>query len=236
MNLSIDAVKARAIGLFGGVSLLTTVLFAAAIVQLTLQPIAKQLPFSRYLIPILALQGIAIPITIFLYTELTDNSLKIFPINRPQPAHVLIGISGGLGLFALATGLFTVADLLGLPAAPGTLTQATATALIFLGIASALVVAPLEELLFRGIIHQHFTKTFSTPTAVFLTSVLFALPHVGSITNSPGQMTTLVVLFVLGVVLTVVYERTQSLRYPILMHAVYNTATFVSVYLAGSGV
>lgn len=83
----------------------------------------------------------------------------------------------------------------------------------------------LEEILFRGIIQKGMINNGVKPvTAIVLASLFFGLFHM-----NPWQ---LVGAFLLGLVLGLVYYKTQSLLMPILLHAFNN---FISSYMLIDG-
>lgn len=100
------------------------------------------------------------------------------------------------------------------------------------------IVAPfVEEFVFRGALLRALQNTLNTPVAVLLSSVLFAVAHVG-----PIQVTY---AFVIGVLLCVVRLSSGSLWCSIAMHIAFNAANYIpvdaslyknSLFLAGCGV
>ncbi|WP_300675648.1 type II CAAX endopeptidase family protein [Soonwooa sp.] len=78
------------------------------------------------------------------------------------------------------------------------------------------ILAPiLEELVFRGVIQKSIIKNGVNPRiAIFISAFVFGAFHV-----YPWQF---VGAFLLGIVLGLVYEKTQSLVLPILLHAFNN--------------
>ncbi len=85
---------------------------------------------------------------------------------------------------------------------------------------AAVVLAPLcEEVLFRGLLYPAFKKRIGTGLAMVLTALLFALVH--------WHLQTFPALFVLGLALAYVYERTGTLAAPITFHAIFNGWTFL---------
>jgi membrane protease YdiL (CAAX protease family) len=87
----------------------------------------------------------------------------------------------------------------------------------------AIVLAPVaEEFIFRGVLFP-FVKQLGYPKfAWFGVSFLFALIHV----NTP----TLVPLFVLALVLTWLYQKTDCLLAPIAAHSLFNTANLIILF------
>jgi len=89
----------------------------------------------------------------------------------------------------------------------------------YLGI-FAIVLAPVaEEFIFRGMLYPKIKQLGAPKTAFFGINAIFALIHV--------DMATLVPLFVLGLILTWLYERTDNLLAPISVHAFFNAANYV---------
>jgi membrane protease YdiL (CAAX protease family) len=87
----------------------------------------------------------------------------------------------------------------------------------------AVVLAPVaEEFMFRGVLFP-FIKQLGWPKfAWFGVSFLFALIHA----NAP----TLVPLFVLALVFTWLYEKTDCLLAPIAAHSLFNTANLIILF------
>ena len=86
------------------------------------------------------------------------------------------------------------------------------------------IIPPIcEELLFRGMMFQGLKEKFSPLASVFLTALLFALMH--------GSITQFIYPFILGVVLTVVMDKTNNLLYPMLIHAFNNITTITLSFL-----
>ena len=87
----------------------------------------------------------------------------------------------------------------------------------------AMVLAPVaEEFIFRGVLFP-FVKQLGYPkVAWFGVSFIFALIHV----NPP----TLLPLFVLALVLTWLYQKTDCLLAPIAAHSLFNTANLVILF------
>lgn len=90
------------------------------------------------------------------------------------------------------------------------------------------VAAPLfEETLFRGFLLPSLTRNFSTWQAILLSSFLFAIVHL--------SLSEVLPLMTLGVVLGLVYTRTQNLLAPIFLHGLWNSGTLLSLFILGSG-
>ena len=85
---------------------------------------------------------------------------------------------------------------------------------------AAIVMAPfVEEILFRGILYPLLKHHGYPRLALWGTSLLFAAVHI--------HLATFVPLFVFGLILVWIYERTDTLLAPILTHATFNTINFL---------
>jgi hypothetical protein len=96
---------------------------------------------------------------------------------------------------------------------------------IFLG--TAAIAAPLfEETFFRGFLLPSLTRYFSTWQAILLSSVLFAVVHL--------SLSEVLPLTTLGILLAFVYTRTQNLMASVLLHALWNSGTLLTLFLLGN--
>ncbi len=80
-----------------------------------------------------------------------------------------------------------------------------------------------EELIFRGIIFQGLRKNYSTIISVVFSSLLFALVH--------GSLVQFIYPFILGLILSVLRLRTNSLIVPIIVHFFNNAIVVTSEYI-----
>ena len=87
----------------------------------------------------------------------------------------------------------------------------------------AVVLAPLcEEVLFRGLLYPAFRNKIGRGLAMTVTALLFMLVHTPQ---------TYPAIFILGLALAYVYERTGTLAAPIAFHAIFNGWTFLGATL-----
>lgn len=99
-----------------------------------------------------------------------------------------------------------------------------------------LVIGPGEELLFRGAVQGVLRRAYGPAPAIVLASALFGVAHVAALIGSAsGILTYVVVVFLLGAILGVVYERTRNLVVPALVHGAYNAIVFTSLYVRVTG-
>ena len=96
--------------------------------------------------------------------------------------------------------------------------------LLILGVIPAIC----EELLFRGVVFQGLKEKFSPVASIFFSAFLFAIMH--------QSIQQLIYPFILGCVLAFVFEKTNNLTYPILIHMFNNFSTITLMFLKNIGV
>lgn len=101
-------------------------------------------------------------------------------------------------------------------------------------ICSAVLVAPVvEEVIFRGLIQSVLVEWFGQPMrwgVVLLAALVFALIHFGSV-PAEARVQVILGLFVLGVILGWLYERTGSLWPSIIVHVGFNALNVCLAFL-----
>ena len=96
---------------------------------------------------------------------------------------------------------------------------------VWLGVVAIGMAPVVEEILFRGILYPSIKQAGYPRTALWGTSLFFAVTH--------ANLMTFVPLTFLAVVLTWLYERTDNLVAPIGAHATFNAVNFAFLILAG---
>jgi len=86
------------------------------------------------------------------------------------------------------------------------------------GITAILVAPVVEESLFRGILYPMIKQRSSPLIALSTTSLLFAAIH--------GNVMSFLPLTLFAVVLTLLYEKTDTLLAPIVSHSIFNAVNF----------
>lgn len=108
-------------------------------------------------------------------------------------------------------------------------TSAEAWALSILSV----TLAPLmEELFFRAFLYPVLARSLGLPVAVFLTALGFAALHGMQLMFSWGPV---LVIFLVGVVLTLVRAKTNSVASGVLIHMAYNGTITVAMFAATDG-
>ena len=77
-----------------------------------------------------------------------------------------------------------------------------------------LIVPIIEELFFRGLVLKNFLKKYSPVNAILLSSLLFGVHHL--------SFETLIIQIILGILLGILYYKTNSLIIVMLAHIIWN--------------
>lgn len=96
-----------------------------------------------------------------------------------------------------------------------------------------ILVAPVvEELFFRGFVYPALARWTGAATSIILTGGAFSLLHEGQLAHAWAP---LLILFFVGVVLTIVRARTNSVATSILVHMGYNGVLFGLLFFSTDG-
>lgn len=86
----------------------------------------------------------------------------------------------------------------------------------------AVIISPvLEEIYFRKLMYCSLKKNLGVLWAGIITSFLFAVVHL--------NLYAFPVLFVLSIVLTIIYEKDNTIFSPVLLHAIFNSVMIISI-------
>lgn len=78
---------------------------------------------------------------------------------------------------------------------------------------SVFVAPVVEEILYRGVLYSPYRKRYGSTAAIIITSVLFSVSHFGL---------SFLSTFIGGILLAILYEKTESLISPIIAHVAFN--------------
>ena len=100
-----------------------------------------------------------------------------------------------------------------------------------------LIVGPAEELMFRGIIQGKFREYLGPIASITFASVIFAAFHFTAyLSPNPGEIiAALSVMLLLSILLGIIYELTDNLVVPALIHGAYNAVQMALLYAQESG-
>lgn len=157
------------------------------------------------------------------------------PVSVPSRRD-LAYVGGGI-VFALLAAIGLSQLLVRFDLVPGSVIEDIATIdptfLLALAVLSVVLVAPAEELLFRGAIQGRLREVFGPGWAVVGASLLFGALHLANYTGALLPVVAGALLIaVIGAILGALYERTGNLAVPIIVHAVYNVVLLTISYVA----
>jgi membrane protease YdiL (CAAX protease family) len=163
----------------------------------------------------------------------------LFRVALPSLRDLALVVAGFVALYALAYALTVVFSALGIESATNSVVdqgREDPVRFLYLIPVTFLFVAPAEEILFRGVIQGMFRRAYGVVPAVVFASAIFGLGHwLALLGSDTGKVRYVVVAAMLGLVLGALYELTENILVPILVHAVWNSASFVSNYVDATG-
>ncbi|MFB6132772.1 MAG: lysostaphin resistance A-like protein [Halanaeroarchaeum sp.] len=161
-------------------------------------------------------------------------------IGFPSLRDVAVVVLGYVGTMSLLIASGIVVTTLGIEA--DTANRAAQRAferpilLLWLVPLSFFVIAPGEELLFRGTVQNRLREAFPAVVAIPATAALFAVLHFFSLTGGAGgRFVAIAVLFFPSLVFGAVYEYTENITTSILVHGAYNSTLALAGYVALRG-
>ena len=171
------------------------------------------------------------------YLSLSDQSTDFLDIRLPSLRDSAWLAGGLVGIFAALLAVSMLMTATGTESASHTTeqqAQQNPEALLILIPLAIFIIGPFEELLYRNVIQKSLYEHFSRASAIVVASVVFAAVHLLAYrTAGPGAVLgSLGVVFALSLVLGVVYERTDNLVVPALVHGVYDAVVFFNIYTA----
>lgn len=226
----------RAIG--GAFVILLLVLLGASVVTSLGTPLlaAFGLPDggSGYLALTAAFQFIGFGIAAVGYLAVTDQ-WDLIDVRSPTRRDALWMLGGLATLLGLLLGLTVVLGALGIETGDSAVIDAgTGLYFVYLIPVTILLVAPTEELVFRGIIQGLFRRAYGVYVGVAGSSLLFAAIHAGSFTGE-GAVVSLLIVLLLGGILGSIYEKTGNLVVSVVIHGLFNAIQFALTYVETTG-
>lgn len=143
---------------------------------------------------------------------------------KKVPRALLFGVVGFVVAFIAAAVVgYPIEQLFGVDPTQQALSQtATEPGLLPIVFLSGAIIAPIaEEIVFRGYMYKAFRDRFKPGYAILLSAALFSIIHL--------EWRAALSLFVIGIVLAYVYEKTGNLMAPITLHILNNSVAFLFV-------
>jgi uncharacterized protein len=224
LRLTLLTIVALFVGVFA-------VLFVA---HVWIYPHSSLASLSRVPLVVVAGQGVAYLLVLaYMYVLVTrerrrPDFLAAIHWNWPSfPAlYLLVGFLLSVALQILASRLPIPKNL---PIDTFFRTPAEAWALTIFGVTLAPI---MEELFFRGFLYPVLARGIGLRTAVLATALAFALLHGSQLMFSWGPV---LVIFLVGMVLTMVRARKDSVAAGLLIHVAYNGTISVLMFFATDG-
>lgn len=157
------------------------------------------------------------------------------PLRTPSRSDLGYVVGGVIIALIAAVGLSVILSAFNLLPESVIGEAATTNPTFLLGLAalSVVLVAPVEEFLFRGVIQGRLRHRFGPIPAVGGASLLFGSLHLANYAGNPITVVAgALMIAVVGVVFGTVYERTNNLTIPIIVHASYNVILLLTSYVA----
>jgi CAAX amino terminal protease family. len=221
--------------LLGAVILAAGVAVALAIWLLGVAGIAADGPLGLALVSVAQFTGFGVVAWWFLRIKAVEGVLHRLWPTWADLRWVGVGIAVLLGFFLAANWLLQLLSIEGAESVLATQGAQQPVYYLYLIPVTIILVGPIEELVFRGIIQGLLRESLGTVPAIAAASVIFAGVHVGAYTGG-GLGATLVFIAGLGAVLGVLYEWSQSLAVVAVVHGLFNAVQFAGLYLVSTGV
>ncbi len=139
------------------------------------------------------------------------------------PRALLFGVVGFVIAFVAAAAVgYPIEQRFGVDPTQQALSQtAAAPGLLPIVFVSGAIIAPIaEEIVFRGYMYKAFRDRVKPGYAILLSAALFSVIHL--------EWRAALSLFVIGIVLAYVYEKTGNLMAPITLHILNNAVAFLT--------
>lgn len=161
---------------------------------------------------------------LFLMLQILRNDFRPFSFFKGKKvlSTTLFGLTALLPLVAAANLFVYAFDELGYGGAPNLVSDVDGFAdVLYIGVAIVIVAPFIEELLFRGYIYSQIREKYPPWMAITVTATLFSFAHFSPITFIP--------IFILGLFMGMVRERTGSILPSMTFHAGNNLVALLAI-------
>lgn len=230
-------VCAKMIGLVCGAFLITVLVFGLVT---TVGRLTGVLPESsehpKVILVQLVVQAVAFALTTGAYVYSLDVSPSTaLRVSRPTVRESVLAVAAGCGLLATLVGITALATALPGVEQPAEHSLATAVnshpeLLLWLLVLGPVLLAPAEELLFRGIVQTRLKGSLNGRGAIIVATLIFALLHIPSF-QGPGAVPSFLFICVSGGLFGWLLENTDTIATPIIAHSIYNVLIFWATYM-----
>lgn len=182
------------------------------------------------------LQGLGFGLTVLVYVAYR-RQWDLVKFGIPSLSDLLWTVGGVVALFIALALLSWVVNIFGMEVAQNqveTIGSAHPEMLLYMIPLAYLVIGPGEELLFRGAVQGVLRRAYAPVPAIAIASALFGVAHIMAL-SGPGKLTYILVAILLGAILGGIYEWTENLVVPALVHGTYNALQFLLMYARATG-
>jgi membrane protease YdiL (CAAX protease family) len=224
------ALTVAVVGIGAGVALVFGSLRAASVGGVRVTPTVRVVA-SLVLLQIVAFGGVT---AVYLrYRGLTTDYLRVRVPSLRDAGAVVVGYVVAIGVAFAGTVAVSVTGVQTGSNQAAEIGMENPEVLLVLIPASFLIIGPGEELLFRGVVQNRLRETFDVAPGIAIASAIFAAVHFLALTGGTGgRLVAIVVLFFPSLVFGAVYEYTENLVVPALVHGAYNATLFTLLYVA----
>ena len=156
-------------------------------------------------------------------------------VRWPSLKEIGLVIGGWMLIIIMVMGISVILSIIGTEGAANQsaeLAMQNPAIIPLLFAASFLVIGPSEEVLYRGIVQGRLRESLPAAPAIGIASAIFAAVHVIALTGGlQGRLTTIAVLFFPSLVFGAVYEYTENIVVPALLHGLHNAVIFTVLYV-----
>ena len=166
----------------------------------------------------------------------TPFDTTLYDVRLPTLRDLGWVVGGLVGLIVLLLTVVTIAAQFGLQPSTNsaeTIARADPALALFLALNALVLNGPAEEFLFRGIIQGLFREAYGVLPGILLSSAAFGVVHYISLSGGSVAY-TLVVIATLGIALGALYEWTENLLVPSLVHGLFNALQFAALYVSAT--
>ena len=223
------AVLLAAVGIGVGVALV-----GVAVVSLTVAGI-EITPLLGIVLSLALATGVGFGGVALAYLRYRGRGIDYVGVAVPSLREVAYVVAGYVASFALLILASIVLTATSTEAAPNTVAETgmqNPEILLFLIPASFLLIGPGEELLYRGVVQNRLSEALPAPAAIVLASLIFASIHFFSLAGAPrARLVSISVLVLPTLVFGTLYELTDNIVVPALIHGAYNATLFSLLYV-----
>ncbi|ELZ46912.1 hypothetical protein C463_03387 [Halorubrum californiense DSM 19288] len=164
-----------------------------------------------------------------------EGIVSYLGVRVPSLKEIGLVLGSWVVIFILILVISTIVQLLGTETAANQsaeLAMANPAIIPLFVAASFLVIGPCEEILYRGVVQGRLRESLPAAPSILLTAAIFATIHVMALTGGlSARLTTVAILFVPSLVFGAVYEYTENLVVPALLHGLHNAVIFTALYV-----